>query len=309
MSLLQQYRESLKVIEAEEIFDLLIYRPAAFLFVKIILPLPVTPNQVSTAAMFVGVAAGVLFGYGKPDLLKIGAVLYFLCNTLDCADGQIARLKRNGTKIGRIVDGFIDYIVSIAVFLGVGIGLIAAGNIPFGIKELNISSGNLNIYIWVITILAGISSALQAFYFDLYRNNFLEKAYGKFSSLENEMTEFEEERAKVSEISGKYLEKFLIFIYLKYTRLQFNLQSEKQKKKPEIEPSPEDYYRKNRGILRAWSFIGSTTHITICIICALLNRLELFLLICIIPLNILMLVLILIQNNINKKLLIQTKVV
>jgi phosphatidylglycerophosphate synthase len=34
------------------------------------------------------------------------AALYFISNVLDCADGQIARLK-NGTKVGRIVDGLL----------------------------------------------------------------------------------------------------------------------------------------------------------------------------------------------------------
>ena len=66
-------------------------------------------------AMFVGIA-GIMFGLGTYQYLVYGAILYFLCNILDCADGQIARLKKNGTKVGRIVDGFIDYIVSTAVF-------------------------------------------------------------------------------------------------------------------------------------------------------------------------------------------------
>jgi len=143
MQLLQQYKASLKAIEAEETFDLIIYRPLAFLFVKATYGIDLTPNQVSVAAMFIGVLGGVLFGCGSYTCIAAGAACYFLSNVLDCADGQIARLKKNGSRIGRIVDGFIDYVVSISVFLGIAISLTAgvnAGVIPaFGASVLGVS--------------------------------------------------------------------------------------------------------------------------------------------------------------------------
>ncbi|MGH2574826.1 MAG: CDP-alcohol phosphatidyltransferase family protein, partial [Ignavibacteria bacterium] len=130
MGLLQQYKESLKVVEAEETFDLLIYRPLAFLFVKATYPTNLTPNQVSSIAMLFGIVAGIFFGFGAYSFLILGAGFYFLCNVLDCADGQIARLKKNGTKVGRIIDGFIDYVVSISVFIGIGIGMTKMNSSP-----------------------------------------------------------------------------------------------------------------------------------------------------------------------------------
>lgn len=305
MSILQQYKESLKIVEAEEILDLLIYRPLAFIFVKITYGLDfLTPNFVSSMAMIVGVTAGIMFGLGTYQYLVYGAILYFLCNILDCADGQIARLKKNGTKVGRIVDGFIDYIVSTAVFLGAGIGLTAGVNNHFVSLWGNIFNLSPVVYVWIITILAAFSSAFQAFYFDLYRNKFLEIVHNKFSPLEDEIKEYQQELERVDREPDKagFLDSFLISIYLRYTRMQMKMHLAKAKEKPSFMPNTKAYYIQNKLLLRMWSYIGSTTHITICVICALLNNMELFLLICILPLNLLFAGLYLAQSKVSIKL-------
>lgn len=311
MKILQQYRDSLKATEAEEVFDLLIYRPVAILFVKATYPTNLTPNQVSSIAMLFGVIAGILFGFGTYTYLIAGGIFYFTCNVLDCVDGQIARLKKNGTKTGRIIDGFIDYIVSISVFIGIGIGLtyvLSMGVYPeFGSSILHINGhGSGVLYIWIITVLAGVSSALQAFYFDLYRNKYLENVYGKFSRLEDEITEFGEERERVRKQSGGSLDKFLIAVYLGYCRLQIRFQSRGKSASSGQETADmnvglqaKEYSDKNRLLLRFWSFAGSTTHITVCILCAFIDKLELFLLICIVPLNVLVIILYVMQKARN----------
>ncbi|HLP17125.1 MAG TPA: CDP-alcohol phosphatidyltransferase family protein [Bacteroidota bacterium] len=307
MQLLEQYKASLKSIESEEVFDLVIYRPLAFLFVKATYSTSLTPNQVSVMAMVIGVVGGVFFGCGTPVCLTLGAVCYFLSNVLDCADGQIARLKHNGSRIGRIVDGFIDYVVSIAVFLGIAISLtksVDAGIIPeFGARALGITpeSGYGVLYVWVLTILAGASTALQAFHFDLRRNNYLKFVYGKAANLEDEIRDYEEEhlRALKKRGIGKYIDLLLIRIYLGYCRLQMKSQSGKPALQPVVVP-PEIFSRHNKTLLRAWSYIGSTTHITVCVACALAGNLEAFLLITLVPLNALLGALLLLQGRADR---------
>jgi len=301
MGLFQQYKASLKVVEIEEVFDLILYRPLAFLFVKSTYSTNLTPNQVSSMAMLFGVIGGILFGFGTRDYLLVGAGFYLVCNILDCADGQIARLKKNGTKVGRIVDGFIDYVVSTVVYIGIGIGL--TGLQAQGILNLHGNIFNLNpyAYIWLVTALGGFSSALQAILLDFFRNKFLEYVYCKFSSLEGELKEFEEEKIRINQPGAKkgFLDNFLISIYLKYTRFQLSLQVKKKNELPKCVPDPKTYYKKNRLLIHLWSYAGSTTHLTLCIICALFNNMELFLLICILPLNLLMLSLYFAQRLVN----------
>lgn len=303
MSLYKQYKDSLKAVEVEEIFDLFIYRPLAFLFVKATFKTNLTPDQVSVVALIVGSTAGIMFGLGEYTFLVIGALMYFTSNVLDCADGQIARLKRNGTKVGRVVDGFVDYIVSIFVFVGTAIGLVK----QFNWHEINLWGNSFLqwdpvLYIWVIAVLAAFSSAIQAFYFDFYRNKFLEVAFGKFSNIIDEINEYEEEKRKFTEDPSyaNFFEKLLINIYISYSYLQLKIQKDNEESHNENKPNAKLYYIKNRLLLRLWSFAGSTTHITLCIICALLNNMEAFLLICVLPLNLLMIVLFFVQKQVNK---------
>ena len=301
MSLYSQYKSSLKAIEVEEIFDLIIYRPLAFLFVKATYSLNITPDMVSLAALSIGSTAGIMFGFGSYTFLVIGAVLYFTSNVLDCADGQIARLKKNGTKVGRIVDGFVDYIVSIFVFIGIGIGLAK----QYHWHEVNLWGNSFLqwdpvVYIWVTAILGGISSAVQAFYFDFYRNKFLEVVYGRAQNIIEEIREYEEESQRLKENGSHPFQRFLISVYLKYSALQLKIQKDHEENHNEQKPNPKVYYTKNRLLLRLWSYVGSTTHITLCVVTALLGNMEAFLIICILPLNLLMLVLFLVQKQVNK---------
>ena len=305
MSLLTEYKASLKAVEVEEIFDLIIYRPLAFIFVKATYSTNLTPDRVSVAALLIGSTAGVTLGFGEYTFYVIAACLYFTSNVLDCADGQIARLKKNGTKVGRIVDGFVDYVVSIFIFAGIAVGLTKS----FHLHDVNlwgnaILKWNPVTYIWVISILGAVSSAVQAFYFDFYRNKFLEIVYGRASNIIEEINEYEQEKKRIEETPGtaNIFEKFLINIYLRYSYLQLKIQKDHEQNTSDSKANPNLYYAKNKLLLRLWSYMGSTTHITLCVVCALLNNLEIFLLICVLPLNLLMIVLFFVQKEVNKKL-------
>ena len=65
--------------------------------------------------MISGIAAGVSFSRGDYRYFILGGVFYGLANVLDCLDGMIARVKKNGTKTGRLIDGYVDYIVNMSV--------------------------------------------------------------------------------------------------------------------------------------------------------------------------------------------------
>jgi len=246
-----------------------------------------------------------MFGLGEQQYLSIGALLYFLCNIFDCADGQIARLKKNGTFVGRAIDGFIDYVVSIAVFLGIGFGMVHAFNNHliniWGNSFLKLSPV---LYIWIITILAALSSAAQAFCFDFYRNKYLEIVHGKFTPLEDQIRDFTIEKQRLEDFpeTAGIMDNILVSLYLTYSKLQLKLQGDKDKDADIKKPSPKMYYVQNKVILRLWSFLGSTTHITLTIICALTNNMEIFLLLCILPLNFLFLLLYFVQRKVDKSL-------
>ncbi|HEX9006732.1 MAG TPA: CDP-alcohol phosphatidyltransferase family protein, partial [Bacteroidota bacterium] len=78
--------------EAEELLDLIFYRPIAFVFVKLIYRLPITPNQVTFLSLLAGFAAAWCFLPGTPEGFVWAGIWYAVANTLDCGDGMLARL-------------------------------------------------------------------------------------------------------------------------------------------------------------------------------------------------------------------------
>lgn len=282
MSLASEFKQSLKTVDSEEILDLIIFRPVSFVLVKLIYNTNITPNQISIVALMFGILAGVLYGFGTYDFFLLGSASFFICNTLDCMDGQLARLKKNGTKIGRVIDGFIDYITSISVFLGIGVAM-------------TMITGDA-LYSWVLTIAAGISKALQNMFFDHYRNMYLENVYHKVSSLDEEIIEYSEEKERLKNIKGKYLEKFLISVYLAYCNFQRN-----STKHVEINLSPEEYKKKNKLLLRCWSWLGSTTHMILLIIFSIMNRIDLYLIVTVSLGNLIFIILLVWQKSVLKR--------
>ncbi|MCY7362785.1 MAG: CDP-alcohol phosphatidyltransferase family protein [Ignavibacteria bacterium] len=283
MSLSTEFKQSLKTVDSEEILDLIIFRPISFLFVKLIYNKNITPNQISLVALVFGILSGILYGFGTYQFLILGSASFFICNTLDCMDGQLARLKKNGTKIGRVVDGFIDYITSISVFLGLGIAM-------------TLITGDAT-YSWLLTIAAGISKALQNMFFDHYRNSYLEYVYQKASPLDDEIEEYSEEKERLKNVEGKYLEKFLISVYLSYCTFQKN-----STEHIELNISPEEYKRKNKLLIRMWSWIGSTTHMVTLIIFSLFDRIDLYLIVTITLGNLIFIILLIWQKQVLKNL-------
>lgn len=283
MSLSSEFKKSLKTVDSEEILDLIIFRPISFVFVKLIYNTNITPNQISSVALFFGIMSGVLYGFSEYKFFVLASASFFICNTLDCMDGQLARLKMNGTKIGRVIDGFIDYLTSISVFLGLGIAMTSI-------------TGNAY-YAWILTIAAGISKALQNMFFDQYRNLYLEHVYHKASGLDEEIREYSEEKEKLKNQKGKYLEKFLISSYLSYSNFQ-----KKSSKHIEINVTPEKYKSENKLLIRLWSWLGSTTHMVTLIIFSLLNRIDIYLILTVTLGNLIFLILFFRQRFVINKL-------
>ncbi|MBS1513493.1 MAG: CDP-alcohol phosphatidyltransferase family protein [Bacteroidetes bacterium] len=283
LSLFEEFKASLKTVEAEEIFDLIIFRPISFVFVKLIYNTNITPNQISVAAMLMGVIAGIIFSFGTHTDFLIASAFYFTCNTLDCADGQLARLKKNGTLLGRVVDGFIDYVVSTVIYICLGIALAKVSGSGW--------------YGFFLCVGGGISAAVQAFYYDFYRNLFLQYVHGKSSHLSEEIKEFEEEKERLKKTQGKPIEKLLINAYLCYSRLQ--LKTAKSTKVLNV--SPEEYYKDNRLLLRLWSWVGSTTHMVLLMTFSIINRIDLYLILNFTLLNLYMITILMIQKKVHKK--------
>lgn len=261
MTTFLEYRRSLKLPEVEEIFDLYFYRPLAFAFVKAIYRTNITPNQLTVVSMLIGMMGGVCFGLGHAAAVTVGALLYGLSIVLDCSDGQLARLKKNGTRLGRILDGLIDYVVSLAVYLGIGIGLAP-------------ESGDHRIW-WLLLLAAGLSNLFHSAVLDYYRNRFTDCVQGTGHTEDDDFQSFQREYEELAADKGKRPRKAAIWLYLRYLTLQKKLTVNwDDSKLPKV--AGEDFYHRNKVALRLWTFLGSTTQGTLLIITSLLDRIDLY---------------------------------
>jgi hypothetical protein len=265
MNLFQEYKSSLKRIEVEEAFDLYFYRPLAFLLVKGIYNTNITPNQLTVISMVFGVLGGFSYSFGNHNAYMVGAVLYLLYNVVDCSDGQLARMKKNGTTVGRILDGVADYVVSIALYLGIGFGFASNSSNP--------------LLMWVITAAAGLSNAFQSGLLDYYRTRYLDYVLNRVSVLDEGVKVFEDEFERLKNVKGRYFDKAIIWIYLTYSAIQqgiINPKPEQEKIKTHI--SAEEYTKKNRWLIILWTFLGPTTQWTFLIITSFFNRIDIYIL-------------------------------
>jgi phosphatidylglycerophosphate synthase len=282
LKLFREFKNSLKDTSVEDVMDLFIFRPIAFILVKLIYRLPVTPNQLSILAILSGIVSGVFFALGSPRSFVYAGFFYALAHIFDCCDGMIARLKKNGTFIGRIVDGFADYTTTTAVFVGFNIGLYRAG-FEFFVTP------------WILVASSGFCMIVHSIVVDYYRSEFMAHALKKVNSTQAERELFGAELKKLNREKGKYFSKLVIWVYLGYSRIQLFTKKEK------TEYDPDTYYRSNRLLLSLWSWIASPTYVAVVIISAILFRPVVLFYYSLIAGNIWMIVLLIFQMRTNKK--------
>ena len=282
----KEYKKSLKHMVFDETLTLYILRPIAFIFVKLLYPTSITPNQVSLMSIVVGMMSGYFFSRGDVTSYFIAGILYFFCLVLDCVDGMIARLKKNGTPVGRIVDGFADYIVGISVYVGLAIGF------SKGIVSIDFWPYHPTILLWI----AAASHIFHAMIVDYYRVEFMSHGLGKVTSVWDERKIFLDEMDRIKHMPGKWLDKILIAVYLGYSRLQIFRLNEKE------HYNKKAYYNSNKLLILLWFWIGPTAHVFVLIIAAILFRPVVYFAFTIGLANLYMLVLWIIQVKIKQRL-------
>lgn len=281
--LYQEYRSSLKDINVEELVDLFFFRPIAFVLVKLLfIHIPITPNQISLLSMFTGIAGGVCFAFGSSKAFFYGGLFYIIAHVLDCSDGMVARLKKNGSLIGRIVDGWTDYITSVAVYIGLLIGLL---NGPF----------NLPVSPWWFMIGASLSLIIHSLMADYYRHEFMAHALGKVNSIRKDLELFSQRLDTLKKEKRNYLEILLLTFYLGYTKMQIKDEEETKKYPRDI------YYKANRHLVFMWNLIGPATHIAVLIAAAMLYEPMIFFIYTLGAANVWMLVIGAIQLKTNRR--------
>ena len=114
---LAEMRSTYKSMDTEEKWDIWVVRPIGFIEASICRKLHIHPNAITIVSILFGAASGYFFIPGNVGMVLIGALLLFFANTLDSADGQLARMTKQYTMLGRVLDGFAGDVWFFSIYM------------------------------------------------------------------------------------------------------------------------------------------------------------------------------------------------
>lgn len=116
--------EQIKKANLEDtFFGMYFYRKIATYFTYFLAKTRLSPNQISILSLTFALLGVLFFSFGGYTNFIIGAILIQIGMILDYSDGQIARLKKLGTRRGAWFDVILGMIQNNLIILGIVLGL------------------------------------------------------------------------------------------------------------------------------------------------------------------------------------------
>lgn len=204
----ENYQASLKSLDTEETIDLCFYRPIGYMWARIAMVFGITPNAITIAGIIIGVGAAYCFYVSNVWVNIAGMLLLVLANSFDSADGQLARITHQYSRLGRILDGLCGDIWFFSIYFA--ICLRTCTTVPFFMQHIWL--------IWAIGLFCGIFHGKQAAMADYYRQFHLYFLKGKEGSELESSSSLEK---KYEELTWHdFINKTALWFYIRYTRKQ-----------------------------------------------------------------------------------------
>lgn len=194
---------TLKSADTEEPIDIYFYRPIGYRWALFFQKIGVSPNTVTILSIFLGVAAGVCFYYSNIWITLLGIFLLVWANSYDSADGQLARMTKQFSPVGRALDGFAGDLWFASIYIAICFRLFP------------VWGG----WIWGMAVVAGFFHSKQASMADYYRNIHLLFLKGKSGSELDNSVELTEKYNKQT-FKNNWFDKIYLFFYRSYTKGQ-----------------------------------------------------------------------------------------
>lgn len=202
----ESYKASLKSLDTEENIDLAFYRPIGYGWACLAKRLGIKPNAITIASIFLGVGAGIAFYFNNIWINVAGMLLLMWANSFDSADGQLARMTGQYSRIGRILDGLSGDLWFFTIYLCICLRENATS--PFFAEHPWL--------IWAIAVTAGICHGKQAAMADYYRQFHLYFLKGESGS-ELERAGDLKRRFNALSWRSNFLQKLTLWFYTSYT--------------------------------------------------------------------------------------------
>lgn len=268
------YRATLKPLAVEELIDLALHRPLAYLLARASYRTPVTPDQLTWASMVVGVAAGgwILHALRHGGSFAPAGALLVLSAVVDCADGQLARMRRSSSTFGRMLDGLVDAIVQASLLPGLLLMLWAR----------HAAEGPAAVALWTLLWAAAVWSTVQhTSLYDRYKNLYLRNTQPGFDEDDEDDDLAAAWRDAETRGAGP-ADGIRLAVYRAYLNAQRALLRRvdpaapaRFRDMPALSPAGAARYRAtSEGLMRAWTFFGVGTHIFACALAIAADRVE-----------------------------------
>lgn len=259
------YRASIKSNVSDELINTILIRPLAGLIVRLLYRTPVTPNQVTIAAILAGLSSAFFYAQGGASSTAAAGLLIALKDILDSADGQLARAKNQYSRAGRFLDSIGDFIVNCFVFAAIGWSLFRSTEDPV-------------VFFWAVLGLAGITLRVSFHVFSIVSYLHLEGKYEK-----NRIIEEITEEDRQGDAATLRLQQMFVAIYGWQDRLMLRIDDWCRGRALREEFRGRWYG--DRISLRLSGFLGFGTELFVLTVFSLFNDLEMYLFVNMIVMN------------------------
>ncbi len=98
-----------------------LFRPIAYPITRFFLPTAVSPNGVTAIVALLALGGCVIVAGASYEAALIGSIMQHVAGYFDCTDGEIARLRHEGSKFGMWFDTLTDEATTVAYMACIGI--------------------------------------------------------------------------------------------------------------------------------------------------------------------------------------------
>jgi phosphatidylglycerophosphate synthase len=257
------YSSSTKSRRSDELINTYFLRPLAGLLVRVLYRTPVTPNQVTTAAIASGFVSAYLYLQGTPEQTLLAGIFLTVKDFLDTADGQLARARNLFSRRGRFFDSIGDVVVNFTVFCCMGVSLRRTG------------LGNEGL---LLSLIAFLFLTLRVSYHVFYQTSFLHLE-GRYET--NRTSEEVNARDLGSDPWTLRLQQIYLLCYGWQDRMMAGLDRWSRRGKP-VDPA---LWYADPTALRLSGLLGLGSELFLLMICSVTNVLPFYLLLNILVMN------------------------
>lgn len=289
---LPQLSSVLKSADVEDPVNRYVHRTLAYLFVKSIFRTGITPNMITVSSIVAGFVAGCAFLFGTPTAMLVGGVCLWTAAILDGADGILARAKNLHSEFGRALDGSADALVAVFTVFPAFYHIWVTYHNPYHLALMLPALGLTIVHLAV---------------YDFYKESYL-RGTRPGRGGEGSDADTIDETVEAARDQGRIIQAAINVVLVPHLarqkaivnaldpdawRLSQLLQSD--------ERTAEIYRKENIWPMRLWALVSSAPHSYLMAICAMANRLDVYLFIRVFVMNGIFLVALLWQRHATRR--------